>query len=394
MPKVCATLLNNSAVRLEVEPIKKVLRIRPASPVNVLLGLNKTLVPTKSEFMLSRTPQKILTQRLFSTFLFIFLSLFAATSRAQMGGIDPDPGSRGTGGTNTIEGRIYYPSGRNVDKAFKIRLSSGAKGVDFFTRSDDTGAFAFRRLSVGTYSLTVEGDSEYQTAHEQVDIFAGGRSYFLQIQLRHKPSKEKSGIVEAGLGTAPKPAAELYEKALEAERAGDNQKAIDQLQRAITLHPKFALALNKLGVLYQRIGKLDEAEKALSAVVELDPEVYELRLNYGIVLLKNKHYKEADLQFQKAIKLKDHTLARLFRGKTLIHLKNYADAESELQAVIKAGGDEVAMAHRFLGALYNERGETKQAIAALEKYLSLAPKARDAESVRDIIKQLRSQAGS
>jgi regulator of sirC expression with transglutaminase-like and TPR domain len=52
------------------------------------------------------------------------------------------------------------------------------------------------------------------------------------------------------------------------------------------------------------------------------------------------------------------------------------------------------MANRFPGALYNERGETKQAIAALEKYLSLAPKAQDAESVRQIIKQLRTQAGS
>ncbi len=354
--------------------------------------------------MISQTPPKTLFQRQFSSCLLILMTfLLAGTSLGQMGGVDPDPGSRGTGGRNTIEGRIFYPSGRNVDKPFKIRLSSGVRGVDFFTRSDDTGAFAFRRIAGGTYIVTIEGDTEYETTREQVDIFDGGassrgafggRTYVVQVRLKYKESKERSGFVEAALGTAPKPAAELYEKALEAERAGDNQKAIDQLQRAITLHPKFALALNKLGVLYQRIGKLDEAEKALSAVVELDPEVYELRLNYGIVLLKNKHYKEADHQFQKAIKLKDHTLARLFRGKTLIHLKNYADAESELQAVIKAGGDEVAMAHRFLGALYNERGETKQAIAALEKYLSLAPKARDAESVRDIIKQLRSQAGS
>jgi len=109
--------------------------------------------------------------------------------------------------------------------------------------------------------------------------------------------------------------------------------------------------------------------------------------------LRNKHYTEADTQLQRAIKIKDLPLAHLFRGKTLIHLGKFPEGENELQMVIKAGGDEVAMAYRFLGALYNERGEPKLAIAALEKYLSLAPKARDAESVREIIKQLRAQNG-
>lgn len=352
--------------------------------------------------MISQAPQIILAQRLVSPCLLILLTLFlASNSRAQMGGVDPDPGSRGTGGRNTIEGRIYYPSGRNVDKRLKVRLS-GIRGVDFFTRSDDTGAFTFRRIGGGTYTVTVDGDSEHETAIEQVDVFDNvssrglsvGRTYVLQIQLRYKTSKDRSGVIDATLMAAPKPAADLYEKALQSERAGDTERAIEQLQRAIALHPRFALALNKLGVIYQRLGKLDEAEKALGAVVLLDPEVYELRLNYGIVLLRNKHYTEADTQFQSAIKIKDLPLAHLFRGKTLIHLRKYADAESELLMVIKVGGDEVAMAHRFLGALYNERGQHKLAIAELEKYLNLAPKAKDAENVREIIKQLRTQTRS
>lgn len=328
-------------------------------------------------------------------------ALLPVAVKAQMGGIDPDPGSQGTGGRNTIEGRIYYPSGQNVDKRLKIRLSS-ISGVDFFTMSDDTGAFSFRRIKGGTYTVIVEGDKTYEHATEQVDIIDSssarsaplGRSYNLQIRLRYKAASEKAGVIDAALMAAPKPAAELYQKALQAEQAGDNEKAIDQLQRALVLYPRFPLALNKLGVIYLRVGKLDESQKAFSAAVQMEPEVFEPRLNYGIVLLRNKHYKEADPQFQQAIKIKDMPLAHLFRGKTLIHLGKYADAENELQMVIKAGGGEVAMAYRFLGALYNERGEPKLAIAALEKYLTLTPKATDAESVRQIIKQLRTQSGS
>lgn len=331
----------------------------------------------------------------------LFFSALPGVVTAQMGGIDPDPGSPGSGGRNTIEGRIYYPSGQNVDKRFKVHLS-GLRVGDSFTMSDDTGAFSFRRVGGGTYVVTVDGENDYETVREQVDVFDGassrstvsGRTYALQIQLRYKAATGKSGVINAALMAAPKPAAELLEKALESERAGDNDKAIEQLQRAIALYPRFSLALNKLAVIYQRLGKLDEAEKALNGAVEIEPEVYELRFNYGMVLLRNKHYAEADTQFQRAIKIKDLPLAHLFKGKTLIHLRKYAEAETELQMVIKGGGHEVAMAYRFLGALYNEKGEPERAIGALEKYLSLAPGSRDAESVRAIIKQLRTHPGS
>jgi len=316
--------------------------------------------------------------------------LLPGVVKAQMGGIDPDPGARGTGGRSIIEGRIYYPSGRNVDKRFKLRLT-GIRGGDFFALSDDTGAFSFRRIAVGTYVVTVEGENEYETANEQVDVIGSARTYNLQIRLRFKAASGKSGVVEAGLMAAPKPAAELYQKALQFERVGDNEKAIDHLHRAVTLYPRFSLALKKLGIINHRLGELDEAEKAFKAAIEIDPEISELRLTYGVVLLKNKHYAEADKQFQRAIKIKDTPLAHLFRGKSLVHLGNYAEAEKELQFVVRVGGDGVAMAYRFLGAVYNERGEPKLAIEALEKYLSLAPKATDAESVREIVKQLRTQ---
>src|SRR5437762_4604140 len=76
--------------------------------------------------------------------------LFAGSSLAQMGGIDPNPASPGTGGRNVIEGRLYYPSGRNVDRRFKVQLES-IRGGDFFTIADDTGAFSFRRVGAGSY---------------------------------------------------------------------------------------------------------------------------------------------------------------------------------------------------------------------------------------------------
>ena len=46
------------------------------------------------------------------------------------------------------------------------------------------------------------------------------------------------------------------------------------------------------------------------------------------------------------------------------------------------------MSRKYLGALYSERGDNEKAIAALEKYLKLAPNAKDADQVRAVIKQV------
>jgi tetratricopeptide (TPR) repeat protein len=356
--------------------------------------------------MISRVRQVHRRQRWFSfSCVLVLNAIFAASSQAQMGGVDSDPGSRGTGGRNTIEGRIYYPSGRNVDKRLKVKLI-GIRGDDFFTMADDTGAFSFRRIAAGSYVVNVDAGSEYEPVNEQVEVVDAatargasfGSTFNLQIQLRAKATVgggAKPGVVSAALAGVPKPAADLYEKALESLRGGDTQKAVEQLQQAVALYPEFSLALNELGVIYQQLGQIDKAVEALRAAVNVAPEVFEIRLNLGLVLLKSKQFSDAETELRRAIELKDSsTFAHLQRGKVLIQLRQYKEAEKELQRVIELGGNDVALAYRFLGALYNERGENQLAIEALEKYLSLEPKAKDAGAVRDIIKQLRARVAS
>lgn len=354
--------------------------------------------------MISRATQTHYPQRLFVSFCLITLILLlAVTSRAQMGGIDPEPHSPGTGGRGVIDGRIHYPSGRNVDKRMRVTLV-GVRGGDFFTFTDDTGAFSFRRLATGTYTVIVDAGNEYERVNEQVDVTDGGsarssgvgRIYNISIQLRLKKGvASTAGVVNAAMAGVPQPAAVLYQQALESERAGDDKKALDQLQQAIALYPQFSLALNQVGVIYQKLGQIDKALAAFGDAVKIAPEVAELRLNYGIVLFKNKQYANAEIQLRRAVELNDGlTQAHFFRAKALILLGKDSDAEKELQQVIKLGGGEAAMAYRYLGALYKDRGEHKLAVEALETYLSLAPKAKDADSVREIIKQLRAQAAN
>src|SRR5437763_11119351 len=86
-------------------------------------------------------------QKVFKLVIFALLvgAFIESPAQAQMGGIDSDPGNPGTGGKNTIQGNIFYPDGRRLDRRAKVRLRSIMSG-DLFIMTDDNGAFTFRRL--------------------------------------------------------------------------------------------------------------------------------------------------------------------------------------------------------------------------------------------------------
>lgn len=329
--------------------------------------------------------------------LILLSALLPGTVEAQMGGIDPDPGSPGSGGRSTIDGRIYYPSGRTMDKRLRVRLT-GLRIGEFFTMTDDSGAFSFRRVAGGSYVVSVEAGKEYEPVNETVDVLdvrgQFPRSYSLQIQLRPKSTsgRQKNAVMNAALAAVPKAAAELYQKALESDRAGDTKKAIEQLKSAISLSPDFLLAFNELGVQYWKSGQLDKAAEALRSALKLAPEGFSQRLNYGIVLVHLKQLREAEPELRRALeKNEGSAMAHYYLGRALATLRKFDEGEKELQRAIALGGEGVSAAHRYLGAIYNDRGDARRAITELETYLKLVPSARDAEQIRQIIKELKNQ---
>jgi TolA-binding protein len=341
------------------------------------------------------------------------LICFSATAaRAQMGGIDSDPGDPGTGGKNTIQGSIYYESGQRLDRRVKVRLRG--LNTDSFTMSDDTGAFSFRRLRDGAYTVIVDAGSGYEVTSENVDVIQPrrrgdpGQTYTVQLTLHTRnAASQPVGTVDASTGGVPEPARKLYKEALDAIQAGDHKKAIEQLNEAVKLYPTFVPALNELGVQYMRQKEYDKAEASLREALRLAPDSFTPQLNFGILMMQKKDYVTAATALERAVQ-KDNSssAAHLNLGKAFINLGVYNKAEKELLQVISIGGDHTAEthlssigmggdntveAHRYLAAVYIETKNNDRAVQQLEQYLSLAPKAKDADKIREIVKQLRGQ---
>lgn len=335
--------------------------------------------------------------------LLMLLSLAVVANGQAGGGVD----TTGTGGQHAISGRLVFPSGQRADTRLKIRLESSGNG-ELNVLADGNGTFTFRGLRSGSYTVVVEGGDFFETAREtlyieptitdrRTNVAVGplSRPYTLQIYLRprQETSTAKAGVLNAALATVPKPAVASYERGLEAAGRGETDRAIDELKRAVDLHPNFGLALNELGVQYLRKGQLDKAAAVLQRVLHLSPDAPEPSLNYGIVLLQQKKFTEAEAQLRNAVKKNEYAYtAHLYFGITLIYVKNYTEAETELRKAITLGGTKAGQAHYYLGGLYWQTGKHKEAADELETFLKLEPKAANADKLRNTIKELRDRS--
>ncbi len=322
-----------------------------------------------------------------------FLLFCAAPLYAQMGA-----DNTGTGGRNTIRGRLFFPSGRRSDIAFKITLESMTTG-NLSVFPDSYGTFTFRNLLGGSYTIVIEPSQYYEGIRETVIIDDGGGRYVrstgniisVQLFLQPKHSKDdKPGVLNAALANVPKQATALYDKGVEAAQDGKPDKAIGYFNEALKIYPEFTLALNDLGVLYLHGKQIDKAVETLRTAVRYWPDAFEPHLNLGKALFAKNLFAESEAQLREALKHNPSAWeAHLYLGLTQMAFQKYDEAEKEFLQSLATGGENLSLPHRYLGGIYWGRRDYRRAAEELEKYLKLAPKASDAEQTKNAIKELR-----
>lgn len=318
----------------------------------------------------------------------VFLSLACVLSQAQ--GVGSSRGlASSSGGIHVIQGRIYDTTGKQSELRLRVRLESPHSTTQYAS-TDADGAFIFNQLQNGDYTLTVEGGSTYENAVERPSISRdgspGGRIIQLAIGMRPRMS------LDPAFASVPKSALDLYVKALDASKKGDNKKAAEQLSKAIAIDPKFGPALSELGGVYLKLGEPAKAAESLEAAVKIAPDDFQTRLNYGIALLQQKKFPEAEAQLLVATaKNPSAATPHMYLGLALMSQKKLDEAEKELRLSVASSSSEVAPAHKYLGGIYWGQRDYKRAIEELETYLKLLPKAPDADRMREGIKELKAK---
>lgn len=339
----------------------------------------------------------MLKKNLFGPGLSLVLFSVLVVVRVTGQGIPPGSASTDTGfgGVNTISGTIISSTGQRVESHVSVRLRTMIQG-DRVSTADEHGNFVFRGIPSGDYQVIIDKEKDYEPFSQNVSIIQPRgmppQTYYLNIRLVRKAAPiAKSSVINVDLAKIPKPAVDLYNKAKELAKNGDRLGAIKQLQAAIGEYKDFMLAYNEMGVQYLQLNELEKADDALQSALKIDPEAYMPMMNRGIVLFTMKRYGEAAPVLRKVVELKnDQAVGHYFFGQTLANMGRFDEAEKELLAAVKLGGDEMKEAHRYLAILYSSKKDNKRAVEELETYLHLAPTTPDAEQLRAVIRRLKS----
>lgn len=331
--------------------------------------------------------------------LLLSSSLLCLSTIAIAAGQAPVKVDAGNGGPNSIQGDIFIPSGQRFDRQVEVRLLT-PRG-DISTTTNGNGFFVFRSLVAGRYTVKIDPGDPFATAYEEVDVpesGGGGRmggifSVQIHLRLRAGPPRNPPGVVSAK--EPPKDAVDLYNKALVAVKEGHREKAVEQLQAALKIDPTFVAALNGLGVQYLRLSKYQEAYEAFSKGLKLTPDSFILHLNSGMCLFYMSRFSEAELEFRAALQKNEASgAAHLYRARALIGLNHLDEAAVDLKRAIAIGGDDVKTAHRYLAGIYIEKGNTAEAVNQLELYLKAVPDTKEADQIKNAIKDLNKKRQS
>jgi Tfp pilus assembly protein PilF len=310
-------------------------------------------------------------------------------------------------GNEEISGRIFFPAGDQTAARPIVRLQSSSS-LQLTGVVDSNGKFRFIHLRPDQYTVVVDAGDAYERVSEMVTIGNAGPvpaqgnpfdyaiPFVFEVQIYLKPKNGAANQPDASnpaLAGVPASARELFNKALDHARTGQSLKAIALLQSAVAQAPKFTLAYNELGVQFLKAGQADKAAQTFNEALSITAADFMLRLNYGIALLNLKKFTDAETQLRLAIQRNATSpVAHYYLGLTVMNEQKFDMAQAEFESTIKNGGENLALAHKYLGGVYWRKHDYKQAADELEKYVKLEPKAPDAKKVRYTIRELRTKS--
>jgi tetratricopeptide (TPR) repeat protein len=318
-------------------------------------------------------------------------------------------------GTHTLQGRVVTPSGRQPTNPVKVTLTFNGRRL-YETFTDLSGRFSFTGLNRGRYQITAEGDGlSFDTTSVYADVAAFGSApqlFSQDVQLRPLtgPPNTRAGVVDSFSQVVPKAAREALERGIELASKGQTNAAIGKLEEAIKAFPEYFEGHFQLGNQFLKAGRLTEAISQLDLARQLNPNDERVYQSFGLVLMQQKNYAVAVAVFSEAARLNPvNPLNAVMRATALIH-QAYAinpsssnTAEADKQYLLTRAdlsltqasnlSDKKAKADRVtLAMLYEMKGDYTRAARELEGHLQENPSAKNAESLKAIIKRLRSLA--
>ena len=211
------------------------------------------------------------------------------------------------------------------------------------------------------------------------------------VILLHHMSQDEGTTISMTSMMAPKDAKKAYHKALEDLKKKKNDDALKELQKAVTVYPKYADAWFRLGTLQMDAKETATARDSFKKAMEADPKLVTPYVNMAILDAREGKWKEVAESTGRAIKLDpvDFPVAFYFDALANYNLQNFEAAERSARQLQKLDTQHrFPIADRILASVLADRKDYPGAAAQMRNYLKFAGSNKDADEVRGQLQQL------
>jgi Tfp pilus assembly protein PilF len=295
-----------------------------------------------------------------------------------------------------LHGKVFLPSA-NASRFIVVGLA-GADNPYFKNGFVlNKGAYRFKKLLPGLYvvsawvrqyglyekSVTVGPSTADQKGSVELDLR-------LDLQAGRPLPRGTGMFVSVRQLSIPPKAKDEFAKAYQAFGKHDEEGGISHLEKAITIAPQFAEALNTLGTVYHHRGDPATAEQYFRESLKQNPQQFDASLNLSNTLFSQHHFAEALEPVVNALKARPQDPKALCQhGWVLLQLNRTGEALTEFREALRLSPDDISRPQLGIIAVYSRQGDTAHEKQELEDYLRRHPDDPEAPTVRARLQKLQ-----
>jgi len=308
---------------------------------------------------------------------------------------------QGAGFSRQINGQVRYADSMAPAENVLVRVEGFTAGMAGQLVTDRTGKFYFGGLHAEQYRISFHAPG-YNDIEQIVDLMTSPVGLINPVLVRNKDSSEgrTNAVVDANV---PQSAQDEFNKGKAILDAGETAKmpeAMQHLEKAVTIYPKYFAAQLALGLAYMDSKQWGKAEKPLLAAIGTRQDASTPYFALGEVYLREKKYAEGEKIVLEGLKLSpDSAEGHTTLGELYSEMAPSSPTPEAFKGRLQSSWNETqkalklkpahAPAHLLAGNLLLKARRPKEALEHYEQYLKLDPKGPYVEEVNGVVKKIK-----
>jgi len=272
--------------------------------------------------------------------------------------------------------------------------STGVPAGEAYADSDC--AVQFVNVLDGSYHLVVSGEGVEGSGSENFEV--GSRAnQELEVRVNRPAGPERetrtgpnAPLVAAADFNIPASARKEFDRANQFIARQNWKKAMEQLQRATAIYPRYAQAFNNLGVVYAHLGDRKQERAALQRAIDLNSHLAPAYVNLARMDIADHNFAQAEslLDTAAAIDPTDTMTLILLANMELINL-HYEQTIATCRRAHSMPQAQHALVHFIAARALEQQHRTQDAMAELQVFLTEEQAGPRAEAVRREVASLQ-----